>query len=180
MCSRNGSNNAQITAIPDLDMSSAENCQSMFSQTKLARFPLKNTSRVTTFRQAFMGCLFTEAELDLTSCTDMRSTFNNCTLLETLTLINTQNVKSTNWEACFTKCSGLKFFSVDMLNIVDNKLDFSACTNLTVESLVNILNALSDNTSLSTTYTVKIGSTNLAKLSAEQKAIAINKNIELT
>ena len=41
--------------------------------------------------------------------------------------------------------------------------------------MVNIINALVDRSSTSS-YTLNLGSTNLAKLSPEQKAIATNKN----
>ena len=46
---------------------------------------------------------------------------------------------------------------------------------LSVESLISILNSLADRTS-GTTLTAKIGSTNLAKLTAEQIQIATDKN----
>lgn len=163
-----------------LDMSNCTNCGHIFFNRPITEFPLENTGKVTMFREAFHGCRFTEAELDLTSCTDIRNGFNNCSLLVTLTLRNTQNLPSSYWASCFTGCLALTNLSVDALNIVSNTLDFSACKNLTVESLVNILNALSDNTGVSTTYTVKLGATNLAKLSDEQKQIATNKNISLT
>jgi hypothetical protein len=191
MCSRNGSNHKNVIDIPDLDMTNAEDCQSMFYSAGLRRFPLKNTGKVTTFRSAFYGGKFAEAELDCTSCTDMRGAFNNCTLLETLTLRNTQNVSS--WEVCFAKCSALKNLSVDALKIVDHKLDFSACENLTIESLINIVNALLDNTGVydknSDPYSIKLGSDNITALKNRgiedhqdelyYISIATNKNINL-
>ena len=48
------------------------------------------------------------------------------------------------------------------------------CTALTVDSLVSVINALPQLDS-GTSYTCTIGSTNLAKLTDEQKAIATNK-----
>lgn len=44
---------------------------------------------------------------------------------------------------------------------------------------MSFINALSDNTGVATTYTVTIGSANLAKLTEEQKAVATAKNIKL-
>jgi hypothetical protein len=178
--SRNVNQHAAITNISDIDMSDVESAESMFFGAKLARFPLRNTGNVPSFRLAFQEGRFTEAELDLTSCTDIRGGFKNCSLLVTLTLRNTQNITSSYWASCFAGCSALTNLSVDALNIVSNSLDFSACENLTVESLVNILNALSDNTGVSTTYKVTIGTANLNKLSMEQKLIALDKNIQLT
>lgn len=57
---------------------------------------------------------------------------------------------------------------------VDN-LKLSSSTLLSVDTLVSMLNALADRTGLSA-YTLTIGSTNLAKLSNEQIAIATQKN----
>ena len=48
-------------------------------------------------------------------------------------------------------------------------------TKLTVDSMVGIFNNLKDLTG-ETAKTLTLGSTNLAKLTDEQKAIAINKN----
>lgn len=165
----------------DIDMSSAETAEAMFATGYIYTFPpLKNTQNVKSFKQAFWkGCYFTEAELDIASCTDMRSAFNECSKLTTLTLRNTDKVTSTYWDQCFSSCAALVNFNVDYLNIVNNKLSFANCTKLSVESLLNILNALSDNSALTTTYSVTLGETNLNKLTAEQKAIATNKNIAL-
>lgn len=169
-----------VTMPKVVDMSNAETANSMCYNARITTFPFKNTGTVTAFRNAFTSCWFTEAELDLTSCTDMRNCFDNCTRLTTLTLRNTQNITSAYWNYCFKSCSALINLSIDCLNVTGNQIDFSTCTKLSVESLVNILNALSDNTGISTTYTVKLGATNLKKLTAEQKAIATNKNINLT
>ena len=54
-------------------------------------------------------------------------------------------------------------------------LNFSVSTGLTVDSMVNIINALVDRSSTSS-YTLNLGSTNLAKLNDGQKAVAANKN----
>lgn len=54
-------------------------------------------------------------------------------------------------------------------------LDLSASTLYSVNTLVSMLNALADRTGLEA-YTLTIGSTNLAKLSNEQLAIATEKN----
>lgn len=64
------------------------------------------------------------------------------------------------------------------ITVTSSNINFTYCTALTVDSLLNILNALSDNTG-KTTYKVTLGATNLAKLTDEQKQIAINKNYTL-
>ena len=50
--------------------------------------------------------------------------------------------------------------------------DFSRSPNLTVESLIDIINNLA---TVSTTQTLILGATNLAKLATEQIQIATNK-----
>ena len=64
-------------------------------------------------------------------------------------------------------------FTVDALPDIDLDFGLNSCTALTVNSLVNILNALPI-TAVSGRY-IRIGSTNMNKLSAAQLAIATNK-----
>jgi hypothetical protein len=59
-----------------------------------------------------------------------------------------------------------------------NGLNVSASTLFTAETIVACLEALADRTG-QTAYTITFGTTNLNKLTAEQKAIAINKNWNL-
>ena len=56
-----------------------------------------------------------------------------------------------------------------------NNLVLSASTRYTAETIVSWLEALADRTG-QTTFKLTIGATNLNKLTAEQKAIATNKN----
>lgn len=171
---------SKIVTMPDVvDMSNAESAESMCYKAGITTFPFKNAGKVTTFRFAFNGCQFTEAELDLTSCTDIREAFVDCKQLAKLTLRNSQKITSSYFATALKNCTALVDFYIDSMTVSSNALDFTTCTALSVESLVNILNALSDNTGVSTTYTVKLGATNLAKLTAEQKQIATNKNIAL-
>ena len=59
-------------------------------------------------------------------------------------------------------------FNCNLRGLIDS-------TNLTVQSMVNMFTALTDRTGQDS-YTLELGSTNLAKLTDEQKAIAIDKN----
>ena len=62
---------------------------------------------------------------------------------------------------------------IAIVNITNNtRIEQSS---LTVDSLLSLFNALKDYSSEGGTYTCTIGSTNLAKLTDEQKAIATNK-----
>lgn len=81
--------------------------------------------------------------------------------------------------SAFGGCSKITNVTVNgTIKITNNNLRFNNTDLLTVESMVNIMNALESNKG-GTQYTVYFGTTNLNKLSAEQKAIATNKNIKL-
>lgn len=58
------------------------------------------------------------------------------------------------------------------------RLNLSPSSKFSAETIVSWLNALADRTG-DTAYTLTIGSTNIAKLTAEQIAIATNKNWNL-
>ena len=101
--------------------------------------------------------------------------FGNCTSLTDVVI----NGNLTALGYAFVGCTALTNITVNgTLKATDNSFSFSASNNLTVESMVSIMNAFLDNTG-STQRTVYFGSTNLAKLTAAQKAIAIDKNLKL-
>ena len=82
--------------------------------------------------------------------------------------------KGTDFTRTFYYCSAL----VD-LNIVGTinaiGLNVSYSTLLSHDSLMSIINALADKTGVSGTFKVTLGSTNLAKLTADEIAIAEGK-----
>lgn len=78
---------------------------------------------------------------------------------------------------CFNGCTLLTNFSIKAGNQLESDIDIST-GNFGVSTLVNLLNNLPDRTG-KTAKTLTIGSTNLAKLSADQKAIATGKNWNL-
>lgn len=141
--------------------------------------------------------------LDTSNIEIMTRLFQGCTSLKSVDLSQWRTSKLTNFDFMFSGCSGLT--SVDMsgwdLSGISNtimaatfngcssltdlnfdgatlpaeaiSIGLDSCTALTVESLVSILNALPEITTIPNYVT--IGSTNLAKLSDDQKAIATNK-----
>ena len=70
----------------------------------------------------------------------------------------------------FYQCSALTDINGDLALKISFKL--SPCTKFTHESLMNVLNSIQ---SVSTKQTLTLGSTNLAKLTNEEKAIATEK-----
>ena len=77
----------------------------------------------------------------------------------------------------FQYCSYLKNVTLES-GFNCNRLNISYSTLYSTETIVSWLNALADRTG-QTAYTLTIGSTNLAKLSAAEIAIATNKNWNL-
>lgn len=170
--------------IPQLNYENTSNgtlfSQMFFQCTKLKDVPLINTSKCTNFSQMFYDCqqLTTIPEIDTSNGTSFGQMFYNCNQLKTVPLLNLS--KCTNMSLMFYNCRSLtEVRFTGTINVTGSLSVFSYSPNLTVESLVSFLNALSDNTRLSTTYTVTIGSTNLSKLTQEQKQIAYDKNIAL-
>ena len=97
----------------------------------------------------------------------MSYTFANCFALEDVPAIDCANV--TSMTGIFNNSTLLS--SIKMTNI-SVSFDISASTKFTESALVEILNNLANVTS---TQTLTMGSTNLAKLTDEEKAIATGK-----
>ena len=106
---------------------------------------------------------------DTSKVTNMESMFSGCSGLTSLDLsgFNTSNV--TNMSNMFKNCSSLT--NLDSMQNISVSLDLSA-TILDVTSLLDVIDNL---TTVTTTQTLTLGSTLLAKLSEDQIAIATNK-----
>ena len=142
----------------------------MFNQCKsLTNLPPLNTSKVNNMGYMFSGCasMIEAPTLDTSRVTEAGSMFGGCTKLTTVPAYNMGSCK--NLDYIFERCSKLK--SILMTNI-GVKLDIHYSTQFEREDLLVILNNLKTVTS---TKTLTMGATNLAKLTDEDKAIAINK-----
>ena len=183
----------KLTTIPQLDTSNVTSMKSTFSRCeKLMTIPQLNTSNVTDMNGMFSGCNFNTVSLFDTSkvnamnfmfsycyhlttipqfntsnVTDMTGMFVSCYVLTTVPALDVSNVTKMNM--MFNECSKLK--SILMTNIGAN-LDISASTQFERSDLLVILNNLKTVTS---SKTLTMGATNLAKLTDEDKAIATNK-----
>lgn len=111
--------------------------------------------------------------------------FNNCNSLTTISKINDENLN--DLRNAFSNCTSLtNFGGIENLgkaydissaeNYFYYTLDLSACTLLTHDSLMNVINKLYDiKTKGCQNQSLVLGSTNLAKLTAEEIAIATDK-----
>ena len=120
-------------------------------------------SQVTNVAGMFNYCtsLTTVPELDLSSATNLTQMFRYCIALTTLGGF---------------KNLGQSYSTSESANYSDYKLDLSNCSSLTHDSLMNVINKLYDiATKGCNTQQLVLGSNNLAKLTAEEIAIATNK-----
>ena len=129
-----------------------------------------DTKNVTDMEYMFYGCskLTTIPQLDTSKVTYMSNTFSDCSSLTTIPQLDASNVMYTRY--MLYNCSSLT--AIHMININAN-LDISSSTKFTREALVEIIGNLKAQTSGSKTLTM--GSTNLAKLTDEDKAVATGK-----
>ena len=123
--------------------------------------PMKVKSMSDTFN--YCSQLKTLPLMDLTQCT--RFGIANCTSLERITAYDLSNITSINIS---------NLYKLEEFHATGMKVSFniSSSTKFTREALVEILNNLA---TVTTTQTLTMGATNLAKLTDEDKLIATNK-----
>ena len=171
-----------LTSIPQLDTSKGTNFNRMFiSCNKLTSIPQLDTSNGTDFSGVFYYCyaLTSIPPLDTSKGTNFSYMFYDCKALTTISLLNMSSMSSASWGSMFNGCTALENVTFEgTIPVRGNMSVFSSCPNLTVDSLMSFINALT-NMNSSATYTITIGSTNLAKLTEEQIQIATDKRITL-
>ncbi len=164
-------NCSNLTTVPQFNTSKVTKMSSMFYYCpNLTTVPQLNTSEVTDMSNMFSNCsnLTTVPQFNTSKVTKMSSMFYSCSKLTSVPQLDTSKV--TNMSSTFNYCSSLE--EIHMININDN-LDIHWSTKFTREALLEIIGNLKAQTS--GTKTLTIGSTNLAKLTDEDKAIATNK-----
>ena len=181
-------NAKKITTIPQLNTSKVTIAASMFHTcSELTTVPLLDTSNVTDMQQMFRDCskLTTIPQLNTSKVKSMYMLFRNCTSLERVPLLDAHML--TFIEQIFYKTSklttlgglqnlGQNYGTNASANYSDYKLDLSASTKLTHDSLMNVINNLYDIANKGcNTQQLTIGSTNMAKLTAEELAIGTSK-----
>ena len=121
--------------------------------------------KVKSMSQTFNYCsrLKTLPLMDVTQCQSF--TIIRCNALESIPAYDLSNITSISLSGLFA----LKEFHATGMKV---SFDISSSTKFTREALVEILNNLA---TVTTTQTLTMGATNLAKLTDEDKAIATNK-----
>ena len=104
---------------------------------------------------------------DTSNIVSTYSMFYNCTNLKSIPQLDVSKVTSTS--RMFTNCNALEEIHMTGMKV---SFDIHFSTKFTREALVEILNNLA---SVTSSQTLTMGETNLAKLTAEDKAIATNK-----
>ena len=129
----------------------------------------EDTSNVIAMSNMFYKCpnLTTIPPLDTSNVESMSYMFDVCPNLTTIPPLDTSNVESMSY--MFNGCSSLKSILMYGMKV---SFDISVSTQFEREDLVIILNNLATVTS---TKTLTMGTTNLAKLTDEDKEIAIAK-----
>lgn len=115
-----------------------------------------------------------EIEIKEATC-DLIGTFQNASKLITIDLLKV--LPDNAYSNTFTGCSALENITFD--GDIGNSINFSTCTKLNHDSLMSIINHLKDFSGTSTTKTCTLGSSNLAKLTDAEKAIATQKGWSL-
>ena len=160
----------RLTTIPELNTGNVTNMDSIFYYcVRLTAIPVLNTSNVTNMLNMFRNCinLITIPELNTSNVSNMRNMFSDCPSITTIPALDVSNVNDMG--SIFYSCRNLTEIHMTGMKV---SFDIHYSTKFTREALVEILNNLATVTS---TKTLTMGSTNLAKLTNEDKAIATNK-----
>lgn len=158
---------------------------------------LNLNNQITNLGQCFYGC-YNLKNIELKHCpseaVDCNMMLNDCYTLETF--VATPYLKPNNYSGLFNYLYNLKKISgidyslftstvsfassknlaeIENISNIGMALNLNGCNQLSHDSLINVLNALVDLTGTDS-KTLTLGTTNLNKLSEDEKAIATNKN----
>ena len=166
-------NDKDLIFMPKVDTSNADNMTAMFSGCiNLLQVPLLNTANVVHFDEMFYNCtsLTTIPQFDTSNLYSAQLMFAGCSKLVSVPLLDFTNAKELR--SMLLGCSELTDLK-GFTNLAVN-LDLSSSRKLSVDSLMNVINEAKD-LSETGTATLTLGTTNIAKLTEEQIAIATSK-----
>ena len=179
---------SELTTIPLFNTSKVTSMNRMFSKCSVIdNLPLLDTSSVTSMNYTFNRCVSLKKipELNTQNVTNFNSMFYNCVSLYEVPALNASKV--TDVGQMFISCNKLKDFG-GLINLGEAyitshpanwsgyKLTLKDSPELTHDSLMNVINNLYDiKTKGCEAQGLVLGSTNMAKLTSEEIAIATNK-----
>ena len=161
---------SSLTEFPMLDVSKGTDFEQAWTGcSKLASFPVLNLSKGTNFGYAWQNCssLTSFPQMDLSSGTNFGYAWRDCSALTTIGQLDLS--AATDLGYAWQNCTSLT--TLGGFGAIKESIDLSASTLLTVESIMNVINQAATVEG----KTMTLGSTNLAKLSDEQKAVATSK-----
>lgn len=140
-----------------------------YNCTELTEFPLIDTSNGTDFEQAWYKCskLASFPALNLSKGTKFARAWSGCSSLTELPLLDLS--AGTDFTQAWMGCDNLT--TLGGFGAIKASIELPYSPNLTVESIMNVINQAATVTG----KTMNFGSTNLAKLTDEQKAVATSK-----
>ncbi len=140
-----------------------------------------DTSACTSFDYSFYGCKSTTIpELDTRGANKVANVFPSTLTVVTVDNLILRDDGSQTFNNVWDWSSAIENIKITG-KIGQNGFTVSSLYNLTRESLLSIINALQDKSSdtSGTTWIVTFGTTNLSKLTAEEKQLAENKGWNL-
>lgn len=152
-----------LTEIPLLNTSNVTTMNSMFARSGIMSIPELNTNKVTTVYNMFNMCfgLTSIPKLNFESIVNVSSFLSGAN--NVVTLGGFENL-------------GKAYLTTTAANYTNYGLDLTSCSKLTHDSLMNVINNLYDiKTKGCKEQRLQLGVTNLAKLTDEEKQIAIDK-----
>lgn len=174
-----------LITIPEMDTSNvtAMNYFLYYCQNYLYELPMLDTSKVTNMNNLLRGAKISEfPQWDMSNVTDVGSMFQGCPYLHTVPELNWGSVSSCNYPfgtsnmASVCNLGGFKDLGKSKSLSGTSSYFLNVLPDLTPESLRNVINGLYDRkTAGYSVITLKFGSANLAKLTDEEKALAVAK-----
>lgn len=163
----------------EVELPCVEDVTQMFVKSTLGVLPVLHLGESCRIAQRmFYHCPYLR-EVDLHTAKGIEDFSEMFTYNSRLHTVSVDMRSATSYRYMFDSCGSLVDLSIEALKIRDDNFRLDSCTQLSVESLVGVLEALESNVGEETTYTVVLGSENLAKLTDAQKQIAIDKNLAL-
>lgn len=168
-----GTTGTSLKAVLDATHNAISLFQSYSGSTVDNLISYNDTENVTNMQSMFRASNIVEApNLNTRNVTNMQHMFYTCSSLKVVPAYDVSNVTSFGSgtvSGAFYGCSNL-----EEIHMTGMKVNFSisASTKFTESALVEILNNLA---TVSSTQTLTMGATNLAKLTEQEKAIATNK-----